>query len=232
MEDWTPTERLRAIEIIKDIIKKRPEEHGCTYSIEEYYDYDRNYDRKRVVPNKPLFGHDPSELTALGLGNGGWRIQELMHEIYEYKAITQKMNRFDERIVGPLRTHVSNVGIPGLYSVRTSTTDVGHVYAQNLADATKVADVTYGFLISGKTDRWGDQETLRVRFSSQGTVADLAARNQHDVKCIKTRIAKAKEVIEQSMKTIERCEAELMAIQMSELSQLDMGLSDNIAHEE
>ena len=150
MKEITAADRARQIEIIKDIIKKRPEEHGCTYSVEKYYDYDRNYERKKMVPNKPLFGHDPSELWSLGLNQGGWRVQELIQEIYEHKAITQKMNRFEERIVGPLRTHISQVGIPGLYSVRTSTTDVGCVFAHDLADARKVADVTYGFLIAGK----------------------------------------------------------------------------------
>lgn len=221
MEELTQTQVARRLEIIKDIIKKRPELNGCTYTSEKYFDYKRNYERVRMVPNKPLFGYDPEELYTLRLSINGYTLRESLNELYDYKGITQKQNRFEERIVNPLRNHVSDVGITGLYRVRTSRTNVGHVHAVSLEEAQRVADIAYGFLIAGKTDRWGEAETLRVGFSRQGEVCDLSSSNQSDVEHIKNRIESALEKIEQTKQDIKQYEAELMAIQMSELSQFD-----------
>ena len=228
MEDLTSTQELRRLEIIKDIIKKRPEEHGCTYTEESYYDYERNYQRTRMVPSHSFYGHDPEELEALDLGRGGYLLRGLICDVYD-KAITQKVNRFEERICEPLREHVRTIGVPGLYSVRTSSTNVGHVYAISREEARRVADITYGFLIAGKSDRWGDPETLRVNFKQVGTVADIGANNQRDIEQIRSRIASAKETIEQAHKSITQYEAELVAIQMSELSQLGSTLEEDAA---
>lgn len=221
MKELTPAQIARRSEIIKDIIKKRPELNGCTYTSERYYDYDRNYERVRMVPNKPLFGYDPEELYTLRLSINGYTLRESLNELYDFKGITQKQNRFEERIVNPLRNHVSDVGITGLYRVRTSRTNVGHVHAVSLEEAKRVADIAYGFLIAGKTDRWGEPERLRVSFNAQGGVCDLNSSNQGDVEQIKNRIESAREKIEQSKQDIKQYEAELMAIQMSELSQFN-----------
>jgi hypothetical protein len=229
MEELTQTQVERRSEIIKDIIKKRPELNGCTYTSERYYDYDRNYERVRMVPNKPLFGYDPDELYTLRLSINGYTLRESLSELYDRKGITQKQNRFEERIVNPLRNHVSNVGIIGLYRVRTSRTNVGHVHAVSLEEAKRVADITYGFLIAGKTDRWGEDETLRVSFSSQGGVGDIGSSNQRDVENIKSSIESAREKIATCKKDIKQYEAELMAIQMSELSQLDSIVEEDAA---
>ena len=147
-------------------------------------------------------------------------MNNMIREVFD-KATVQKGNRFEERIVDPVRKHISAIGVEGLYKVQTSDSAVGYVYAMNLSEARRVADVTFGFLILGKTDRWGDAQSLRVRWSQRGTPGDIGANNKEDVDRIKSRIAKAKETIETANKNIAQYEAELMAIQMSELSQLD-----------
>jgi hypothetical protein len=229
MKELTQTQVARRLEIIKDIIKKRPELNGCTYTSEKYFDYDRNYERVRMIPSKQLFGYDPEELYTLRLSIDGYTLRESLNELYDYKGITQKQNRFEERIVTPLRNHVSNVGITGLYRVRTSSSNVGHVHAVSLEEAQRVADIAYGFLIAGKTDRWGDGEKLRVSFNRQGGVGDIGSSNQRDVEHIKNRIESALEKIEQTKQDIKQYEAELMAIQMSELSQFDSIVEEDAA---
>ena len=219
-EEHTPKQLARREEIVKDIIKKRPEAYGCTYEVETYYDYERNYERKRMVPNKQFFGYDPEELVKLDLHEGGWRMTDMIRSVFD-KATVQKANRFEERIVDPLRSHISNAGVEGLYKVQTGDGGVGFVYAKNLNEAKRVADVTFGFLISGKVDRWGEPRSLSVRWARRGTPGDIGANNKDDVERIRSRIARAKETIETANRNIAQYEAELMAIQMSELSQLD-----------
>jgi hypothetical protein len=214
--------------IIKDIIQKRPTVNGCTYEEDSYFDHDRNYRRKRMVPNKAFFGYDPEELYTLGLNDGGWALRSVIQDLYE-KAWVQKQNRFDERICDPIREFIRKVGIPGLYSVRTSKSQLGFVYAHDLAEAQRVADIAYGFVIAGKKDRWGDELTLSVGFRKQGTVAELNVTNQDDVDRIKSKIASAQRDIEKTNKLIEGYENDLIAIQMSELSQLSASFEEDAA---
>jgi hypothetical protein len=141
----------------------------------------------------------------------------------------QKQNRFDERICDPIRDFIRKVGIPGLYSIRTSKSQLGFVYAHDLAEAQRVADIAYGFVIAGKKDRWGDELTLSVGFRKQGTVAELNVTNQDDVDRIKSKIASAQRDIEKTNKLIEGYENDLIAIQMSELSQLSASFEEDAA---
>ena len=228
MEELTQSQIERKAEIIKDIIKKRPELNGCSYTSEKYFDYDRNYERTRMIPSKKFFGYDPGELVTLRLNVSGYHLTEALHSIFD-KGITQKYNRFEERITDPVQNHVRTIGVPGLYSVRTSSTNVGHVHAVSLEEAQRVADITYGFLVAGKTDRWGDKEALRVGFSQVGGVVDISVKNKRDVENIKNRIDSANETIAQAHKNIAQYEAELMAIQMAELSQLDSVIDESAA---
>jgi hypothetical protein len=228
MEELTQAQIARKAEIIKDIIKKRPDLNGCSYTSEKYYDYERNYERVRMIPSKRFFGYDPEELFTLGLNDPGYRLREAMFTIFD-KGIQQKMNRFDDRISDPLRKFVSKIGIPGLYRVKTSVNSVGHVYAVTLEEASRVADVSYGFVVAGKKNRWGDPETLSVNFAKQGTVGDLNVSNQYDVGRIRERIVDAEATIEKQRALITKYETELMAIQMSELSQLDSSFEESAA---
>ena len=214
--------------IIQDIIQKRPTINGCTYEVEEYFDYDRNYDRKRMVPSKTFFGYNPEELWTLGLGDSGWSLRCVLEELYE-KAHVQKQNRFDERICDKLRDFVRTVGIPGLYTVRTSKGSLGYVCAQDLDEAQRVADIAYGFVVAGKKDRWGDPLTLSVSFGKQGTVAELNVSNQEDVDRIKNKIEQAQRDIEKTEKLITGYENDLIAIQMSEMSQLTTSFEEDAA---
>ena len=228
MKELTQEQVVRRTEIIKDIIKKRPDEHNCSYVEKEYYDFERNYSRTRMIPSKKFFGHCPIELWTLGLSENGYRLRETILDIFE-KGTTQKQNRFNERITDDLLKYVSDFGIPGLYRVRTSTNSIGYVYAVSLEEAQRVADVSYGFVIAGKKDRWGDPESLRVAFNKQGTVGDLNVSNQSDVGHIRERIASAQEQIVKQRELITKYETDLMAIQMSELSQLGTLLDDEAA---
>ena len=228
MKELTQEQIVRRTEIIEDIIKKRPEKNGCSYTSERYFDHERNYMRTRMIPSRQFFGYDPEELWTLGLNESGYRLSESLRDIFE-KGFTQKQNRFEERITDHLRTHVNNFGIPGLYRVRTSANSIGYVYAVPLEEAQRVADVSYGFVIAGKKDRWGDQESLRVAFNKQGTVGDLNVSNQSDVENIRERIASAQESIDKQRGLITKYETELMAIQMSELSQLDTSFEEDAA---
>jgi hypothetical protein len=214
--------------IIQDIIQKRPTMNGCTYHTDEYFDHDRNYRRKRMVPSKAFFGYDPEELYTLGLYDAGWSLRRSIEELYE-KAWIQKQNRFEERVSSKLQDHVRKVGIPGLYSVRTSKSQLGFVYAHDLAEAQRVADIAYGFVVVGKLDRWGDQLTLSVGFRKQGTVAELNVSNQDDVNRIKGKIESARREIEKTEKQIEGYENDLIAIQMSEMSQLSTSFEEDAA---
>ncbi len=224
--ELTKTQINRRNIIIKDIIQKRPTINGCVYEEDSYYDHDRNYRRKRMVPSKPFFGYDPEELYTLGLHDGGWSLRRIIEELYE-KAWTQKQNRFEERISCNMRDHIRKVGIPGLYSVRTSKSQLGFVYAHDLAEAQRVADIAYGFVIVGKLDRWGDPLTLSVGFRKQGTVADLNVTNQDDVNRIKGKIESARREIEKTEKQICEYENDLIAIQMSEMSQLTTSFEED-----
>jgi hypothetical protein len=214
--------------IIKDIIQKRPTVNGCTYETDEYFDHDRNYRRKRMVPNKSFFGYNPEELFTLGLNDGGWALRNIIQELYE-KGWTQKQNRFDERICDPIRNYIRKVGIAGLYSVRTSKSNLGFVHARDLAEARRVADIAYGFVVAGKKDRWGDELTLSVGFRKQGTVAELNVSNQDDVDKIKSQIKSAQADIEKTNKRIAGYENDLIAIQMSEMSQLTATFEESTA---
>ena len=226
--DLTETQVLRRKKIVEDIILKRPAAYGCTYETEVYYDYDRNYQRKRMIPSKPFFGHDPAELKTLGLVDGGWGVGSVIRDLFE-KAHTQKENRFEERIGGPVRQFIASAGIPGLYSVRTTRNPIGHVYAVNMEEAKRVADIAFGFVVAGQKDRWGGQLELSVSFNKLGDVADLNVSNQRDVDKLKDRIETAQNEIEARKELIKRCETELMAIQMSEISQLSASFEENAA---
>lgn len=212
--------------IIKDIIQKRPTLNGCTYEEESFFDYDRNYQRKRMIPNKPFFGYDPEELYTLRLHDDSYSLKSDISELYD-KALKQKQNRFSERISQPLHDFLRKVGIPGLYRVHTTTSSLGFVYAKNLEEARRTADVTYGFVVAGKTTRYGDPIELTVRFNRQGTVADLNQVNHSDVERIDRKIADAKETIEQLKAQITEYETERVAIQMAEMSQLSSSFEDD-----
>jgi hypothetical protein len=224
----TEKQQKRRREVIEDIIQKRPTSNGCTYTSEKYYDYDRNYERTKMIPSKSFFGYDPAELVSLELHNSGYQLRESMYEIYE-KGHTQKMNRFDERICSALLKHIRNVGVPGLYRVRTSLSNLGFIYANNLSEAQRVADVTYGFTIAGKKNRWGDQVELAVGFHRCGTVAELNASNESDVARLNEKIRDAKESVERILGQISDHEQDLIAIQMSELSQLSASFEEDAA---
>ncbi len=214
--------------IIKDIIQKRPTLNGCTYEEDSYFDYDRNYRRTRMVPSKPFFGYDPEELITLKLGDNGYELWNSIESLYE-KGHRQKLNRFNERICNPLSDFIRKSGIPGLYAVRTSKSSLGYVYACDLAEAGRVADIAYGFVVAGKTDRWGVPLKISVGFRRQGTVAELNVTNQEDVNRIKGRIESARLEIEKTEKLIAEYENDLIAIQMSEMSQLSTSFEEDSA---
>jgi hypothetical protein len=224
----TEKQQKRRKEVIADIIQKRPTSNGCTYTPEKYYDYDRNYERTRMIPNKRFFGYDPTELASLELQDNGYSLRESMIELYD-KGLTQKINRFDERICSTLKQHIRNVGVPGLYSVRTPISNLGFIYANDLAEAQRVADVTYGFTITDKKDRWGEQVELSVHFRRCGTVAELNTSNKYDVSRLSEKIIAAKESIEKLKGQISDHEQDLIAIQMSELSQLSACFEEGVA---
>jgi len=224
----TEKQQKRRREVIEDIIKKRPVSNGCTYTSEKYYDYDRNYERTKMIPSKSFFGYDPAELVSLELHNSGYQLSESMYEIYD-KAITQKMNRFEERICSSLLKHIRNVGVTGLYSVRTRLGNLGYIYANDLSEAQRVADVTYGFTIAGKKDRWGEPISLSVGFNRSGTIAELNSSNESDVARLNEKIRNAKESIETLKGQISDHEQDLIAIQMSELSQLSASFEESAA---
>jgi hypothetical protein len=224
----TTTQIARRNAIIKDIIQKRPTENGCTYTAESYFDYERNYQRTRMVPSKKLFGYDPAELSTLGFRKTGYDLTYTLRSLFD-KGVRQKYNRFEERIGEPLRQFVYNTGVPGLYSVSTRSNDVGFIYAVDLKEAIRIADVSYGFIIAGKSDRWGDPLKLSVQFKKHGKVEDLHMSNQDDVKSILRQIEYAKKEVGKINQNIERFEAELIAIQMSELSQLSASFEDDSA---
>jgi len=224
----TEAQAKRKNAILKDLIQKRPTENGCIYEEDSYFDHDRNYRRKRMVPSKPFFGYDPSELYELQFGESGWALRSELSELFD-KAITQKINRIDERITQPLNVLIREEGIPGLYSVATSKSQLGYIHAADLDEARRVADIAYGFVIAGQTDRWGDPLKLGVRFRSQGTVADLNQNNQRDIDRIKKRIQDAKEEIEKTKLRIAEYENDLVAIQMSEMSQLTTSFEEDAA---
>jgi hypothetical protein len=228
MEELTPTQIARRSEIIKDIIKKRPELNGCSYTSEKYFDYDRNYERVRMIPSRQFFGYDPEELFTLGLNESGYQLRESLYNIFE-KGITQKQNRFEERVCDPIRDLIRKIGITGLYSVRTSKGNLGFVHARDLAEAKRVADIAYGFVVAGQKDRWGDELSLSVGFRKQGTVAELNVTNQVDVDNIKEKIESARRDIEKSEKRIAEYENDLIAIQMSEMSQLTTSFEESAA---
>ena len=224
----TQEQNDRRNKIIKDIIKKRPDANGCTYEDDSYYDYDRNYRRIRQVPSKKFFGYDPLELTTLGLLDSGYALRESICQIYE-KGVTQKCNRFHDRISNPLRIHIRSEGIPGLYTVRTRESRLGYIHAHDLDEAQRVADVTYGFTTVGKIDRWGEQLVISVNFSRVGTVTDLNDSNKGDVGALNDKIKSAREVIERNIASIKGYEQDLIAIQMSELSQLSASFEESAA---
>jgi hypothetical protein len=226
--ELTEVQIVRRNIIIKDIIQKRPTLNACTYREETYYDPDRKYRRNRLIPNKEFFGYDPDELWTLGLQKSGWALTRVVQELYS-KALTQKINRFDDRICEPLREFVLKLGITGLYSVRTSKNKLGFVHAIDLAEAGRVADVAYGYLIVGKNDRWGDPMKLRVCFNKQGTVSELNVTNQSDVESLKNKIKTAKREIENTENFIEGWKNDIVAIQMSEMSQLSAVFEESAA---
>jgi len=216
----TLTQIARRAQIIKDIVKKRPSEHGCTYTVKRIYDYDRGYYRNHMIPDKAFFGHCPIELYTLGVeGLSGLGLTKVIRDIFD-KGITQKKNRFHERIVRPVRTYVSDVGIPGLYRVRTSAVPLGYVHAVSQEEAVRVASVTYGFVVVGKETRYGDPERLHVAFSRSGSVVELNALNQADVDDINNKILTIEESIERNKKQIEKFKNDIIAIQMGAITQL------------
>jgi hypothetical protein len=224
----TQEQNDRRSKIIIDIIKKRPDANGCTYTAVGYYDYDRKYERTRMVPSKKFFGYDPLELATLGLLDSGYALHESICQIYE-KGITQKINRFHDRISNPLRIHIRSVGVPGLYTVRTRASRLGYIYAHDIEEAQRVADVTYGFTLVGKLDRWGEPLNISVNFSRVGVVTDLNNSNKGDVQALNDAIKSAREEIERNIAAIKSYEQDLIAIQMSELSQLSASFEESAA---
>ena len=216
----TPTQIARRNDIIKDIVKKRPTENGCTYTTKSEYDYSRGYRRNVMVPSKKFFGYCPLELGALGFYRmNDLDIAQLIRLLFA-KAITQKSNRFTERIISPLRTHISEVGAPGLYKVRAGGSSLGYVHAVNLAEAVRVADVTYGFTIAGKVDRYGDAQRLDVRFSQFGDLSLLANENQKDIDTINSRIKALMQSIKVYQDSVAKLKNDIIAIQMGSINQI------------
>lgn len=214
--------------ILQDLIQKRPTAKGCTYESDQYFCHDRNYYRTRMVPSKTFFGYDPSELYELQFSEAGWTLRSELSELFD-KAITQKANRIEERITQPLNDFVRTEGIPGLYSVSTAKSQLGYIHAVDRAEAERVADIAYGFVIAGKTDRWGDPLKISVRFRRQGTVADLNQNNQRDIERLNKRIEEAHQEIAKTKELIAEYENDLVAIQMSEMSQLATSFEEDAA---
>ena len=216
----TPTQIARRNVIIKDIVKKRPTENGCTYTTKSEYDYNRGYRRNVIVPSKPFFGYNPLELGELGFYRmSDFDIAQLMRPHFA-KAITQKTNRFSERIVCKLRVYINEVGAPGLYKVRADHSSLGYVHAVNLAEAVRVADVTYGFTIAGKIDRYGDAQRLDVRFNQFGDLSLLACENQKDIDVINNRIEALMNNIKVYQNSVAKLKNDIIAIQMGSINQI------------
>lgn len=215
--------KARSEEIIRDIMKKRPEGNGCTYTTETYWCHDRGYQRKRMVPSKPFFGYDPHELAALKLvgGTGSDRYSvELLIRMYFDKAQTQKINRWHERIADPVWRHIRDVGIPGVYEVRVDGTKAGTVIADNLSFAKRIAEVSFGFLVAGKKDRWGGDQEVTVRYYGQGDVTTLSSNNNEAIQDLKRKIDDMKSEIAKKEQLIAQHEATINAIQITEISQM------------
>lgn len=216
----TPTQIARRNVIIKDIVKKRPTENGCTYTTKSEYDYNRGYRRNVMVPSKKFFGYCPIELGALGFYRiNDFDTEQAIRPLFA-KAITQKSNRFIERIVSPLRTYINEVGAPGLYKVRADHSSLGYVHAVNLAEAVRVADVTYGFTVAGKIDRYGDAVRLDVRFNQFGDLSLLACENQKDIDVINNRIDILMNNIKVYQDSVAKLKNDIIAIQMGSINQI------------
>ena len=216
----TPTQIARRNDIIKDIVKKRPTENGCTYTTKSEYDHSRGYRRNVMVPSKKFFGYCPLELGTLGFYRmSDFDIVNLVRPLFA-KAITQKSNRFTERIISPLRTHIGEVGAPGLYKVRGGGRSLGYVHAVNLAEAVRVADVTYGFTIAGKVDRHGGALRLDVYFNQFGDLSLLACENQKDIDTINSRIKAELQRIKVYQDSIDKLKNDIIAIQMGSINQM------------
>ena len=216
----TPTQIARRNVIIKDIVKKRPTENGCTYTTKSEYDYNRGYRRNVMVPSKKFFGYNPIELGALGLYRmNDFDTEQAIRPLFA-KAITQKSNRFIERIISPLRTYINEVGAPGLYKVRADHSSLGYVHAVNLAEAVRVADVTYGFTVAGKIDRYGDAVRLDVRFNQFGDLSLLACENQKDIDVINNRIDILMNNIKVYQDSVAKLKNDIIAIQMGSINQI------------
>lgn len=216
----TPTQIARRNVIIKDIVKKRPTENGCTYTTKSEYDYNRGYRRNVMVPSKKFFGYCPIELGALGFYRiNDFDTEQAIRPLFA-KAITQKSNRFIERIISPLRTYINEVGAPGLYKVRADHSSLGYVHAVNLAEAVRVADVTYGFTVAGKIDRYGDAVRLDVRFNQFGDLSLLACENQKDIDVINNRIDILMNNIKVYQDSVAKLKNDIIAIQMGSINQI------------
>jgi hypothetical protein len=216
----TPTQVARRNVIIKDIVKKRPTENGCTYTTQSEYDYNRGYRRNVIVPSKPFFGYCPLELGELGFYRmNDFDIAHLIR-LHFAKAITQKTNRFSERIVCKLRVYINEVGAPGLYKVRAAGNSLGYVHAVNLAEAVRVADVTYGYTVAGKLNRYGDSVRLDVRFNQFGDLSLLACENQKDIDAINSRIEALMNNIKVYQDSVDKLKNDIIAIQMGSINQI------------
>lgn len=209
---------IRRNEIFKDIIKKRPVLNGCTYTCDERYDYDRGYYRKLMVPDKKFFGYDAEEIYELFV-NESWLFKNIAKELFE-KGITQKINRLNERLVQPVSDFARTDGIPGMYSVRTYESECGYVYAQDYKEAVRIADVTYGYLIVGKKNCYGDDLSLIVNFNSTQGLDDLSSMQQNKIDSINVKIMKVKEAMAQSEARIKMLEHHIIAIQMGAITQM------------
>lgn len=215
----TPTQIARRNDIIKDIVKKRPTENGCTYTTKSEYDYSRGYRRNIMVPSKKFFGYCPIELGALGFYCNDFDTEKAIRPLFA-KAIKQKLNRFNERITRPLMTHINTVGASGLYKVRAHGSSLGYVHAVNLAEAVRVADVTYGFTIAGKIDRYGNAQQLEVRFDQFGDLSLLACENQKDIDTINSRIKALMQNIKLYQASVDKLKNDIIAIQMGSINQI------------
>jgi len=208
----------RIKEIIEDILKKRPTANGCSLSTEHYYDYERRYHRARIISDKEFFGYDPIELYELGFRNPG-RCRLMLEELYT-KGITRKLNRLDERLLIPVRAFVNNNGIPGVYRVFTSDERLGLIYAADRNEARRIADVTFGYLVLNKTDRYGAEARLFVRFESIGDISSVSVENEKAIEALKRKMNGLKTTAEGIAKNIADTETLITAIQLSALSQL------------
>lgn len=215
--------------IIKDLLIRRPKgDEGIDPEYIEYEEwcYDAHKDKKYIKCKHPGWGYSDDTLFLLGFRSSAEVTQYVLRKFYDTTSewdltagqkagCTRKVRRIWDRIQEGVR-RVAREGRPGIYKICAGyySTSIGTVYATDHDDAKKLAEMFYGYLLTG------EDQGLRTEFIKMGGIEEIQGANQKAIEGIEKEVSRAEARLREIKDEVARKRMQIDAIQMLQMHTL------------